>query len=111
MQSAHAFSAKQVVRISTRTAGLRALTAVSGRTLQQAAWSALTVQRGSLIMTVPQVAPVLRVLPAQCGPLQPLAIGASLGKLITIAIARPRASTARLARLLLWDRRYARCAT
>jgi hypothetical protein len=104
MRSAHAFSAGLVVRIWTRTVRLRAMSAVSGRTLQQAALSALTVQRGSSIMTVPQVAPVLHVLPAQCGPLQPPAFGASLGKLITIATARPRAPTAPLARLLLWDR-------
>jgi hypothetical protein len=80
------------------------MVALSDRTLQQAALSALTVQRGSSIMTVPQVAPVLRVLPAQCGSLQPPALGVNLGKLIAIATARPRVATARLARLLLWDR-------
>ena len=104
MRSAHAFSAKQVVLTRTRTARLYAMSALSGRTLHQAAWSALTVLRGSSIMTVPQVAPVLHVLPAQCGPLQLPAFGASPGKLITIATARLRAPTARLARLLLWDR-------
>ena len=99
------------MRIWTQTARLSVLTAVRGHTLQQVAFSALTVQRGSSIMTVPQVVPVLRVLPAQCGSLQPPALGVNLGKLIAIATARPRVATAPLARLLLWDRSCARYAT
>ena len=100
----HAFSVGPAVRIWTLTARLSVRTVVRGHTLQQVASSALAVLRDRSIMTVPQVVPVLRVIPAQCGPLQPLAIGVNLGKLIMIATARPRAPTAPLAHLLLRDR-------